>query len=91
MKRIAVQFKPSFVRALKKLEPLLQDEAIEKIEYFKDPRNHKQLRVHPLKGRLKGRYSFSVNYRYRIVFSYLNREKTGVVLLSIGDHTVYDV
>ena len=82
-----VFFKPSFVRQYKALELELQREIKEKIASFKDRRNHRRSKVHKLKGRLAGRYSFSVNYRYRIVFSYLARSR--VVLLAAGDHEVY--
>lgn len=82
-----VHFKPTFIKKFKKLESALQEEAFEKIELFKDIKNHKQLKVHKLNGVLSGRYSFSVNYKTRIVFSYL--AKNEAVLLAVGDHEVY--
>ena len=85
---ISTTYVPVFIKEFKKLEPSLQDEAIEKIELFKDRKNHKQLKVRKLKGRLKDRYSFSVNYKYRIVFMWLSKNKA--VFLTIGDHSVYE-
>ena len=82
-----VYFKPTFIRKLKSLEAALQDEIMEKIELFKDEKNHKQLKVHKLQGVLSGRYSFSVNYKTRIVFLYISKNE--VVLLAVGDHDVY--
>ena len=70
------------------LEKDLQNEVYEKIELFKNKGNHAQLKVHKLKGELKNKYSFSVNYKIRIVFEYI-LSKTEVALLSIGDHDVY--
>jgi len=84
---IRVAYKPSFIRQFKKLESDLQDEAFEKIELFKDIKNHNQLKVHKLGGRLSDRYSFSVNYKYRITFNYLSSEE--VVFLAVGDHDIY--
>ena len=84
---ITVLYKPSFVRQYKKLEPALKKEVKAKIEQFKDRDNHNQLEVHKLKGKLSGRYSFSVNYKYRIVFTYESQDTA--VLLGIGDHDVY--
>ncbi|MDO8564556.1 MAG: type II toxin-antitoxin system mRNA interferase toxin, RelE/StbE family [bacterium] len=84
---IRICFKPTFVRQFKKLDPLLQEEAFEKIELFKDPKNHGTLKVHKLHGPLKDRYSFSVNYKTRIVFNFLS--ETEAVLLTIGDHAIY--
>ena len=83
-----VHFLPVFVRHLNRLDPKLQQEAIEKIELFKDRKNHDWLKVHRLHGRLAGRYSFYVNYKTRIVFCYLSKNEA--VLLAIGDHAVYD-
>ena len=82
-----IGYKPSFVREFKKLPTDPQDEALEKIELFKDVKNHKKLKVHKLKGRLGKFYSFSVTYSHRIVFCY--ETKTEVVFLAIGDHDVY--
>src|SRR3989344_7945409 len=50
--------------------------------------NYKQLKVHKLQGPLAGRHSFSVNYKTRIIFCYISKKE--VVLLAIGDHSIYD-
>ena len=84
---IAISFKPSFIRSVNKLEKALCDEVIEKIELLKDVKNHKSLKVHKLHGRLSGCFSFSVNYKVRIVFQY--ESKNEVVLLDIDDHDIY--
>ncbi len=82
-----ISFKPSFVREFGKLSEELQDEALERIELFRDTKNHQKLKVHKLKGKLSSYYSFSVTYSHRIVFSF--ESKTEVVFLAIGDHGVY--
>jgi len=82
-----VRYKPSFVREFKKLPDELQEEALERIELFKDKKNHKKLKLHKLKGKLKDFHSFSVTYSHRIVFMY--EKKDEVVFLGIGDHDVY--
>lgn len=82
-----IVYTPQFVRMLRKLERTLQEEAVEKIELFEKDRAHTQLKVHKLKGKLKNRYSFSVNYQTRIVYTPLS--KTEVAFLAIGDHDVY--
>lgn len=76
-----------FVRQFKVLEGSLQEEILEKIELFRDRKNHRFLKVHKLKGPLAGRFSFSVNYKFRIVFSYLS--SCEAVLLAVGNHDVY--
>jgi mRNA-degrading endonuclease YafQ of YafQ-DinJ toxin-antitoxin module len=86
---ISVSYARRFLRDLNKLEPALQEEVIEKIELFRDTRNHTQLRIHKLHGELKGRLSFSVNYRSRIIFEYVGKGKNSVVLITAGDHDIY--
>lgn len=78
---------PSFIREFKHLDPSLQKEALEKIELFKNPENHRQLKVHKLKGRLKGRYSFSINYKTHVVFIFVSKHEAA--LLTIGSHDMY--
>lgn len=84
---IRVAYKATFLRQFDNLDAPLQEEILEKIEKFKNPANHQQLKAHKLHGRLKDFYSFSVNYRFRIVFEYLSSNET--VLLAIGNHEVY--
>lgn len=86
-----IAFAPSFIRALRSLPPELQEEALEKIDLFRDSKNHTQLKVHKLTGRLIGRYSFYVNFRTRIVFIFSKQKKSTIAfLLTIGDHSVYN-
>ncbi len=87
MKRLNIKYAPAFLRNLKKLDTDLLEEAIEKIDSFTNKENHKNLKVHKLKGRFDECYSFSVNYKTRIVFMYVYKNE--VVLLAIGDHDVY--
>jgi plasmid maintenance system killer protein len=84
-----IAFAPQFQRQFKKLPKALQEESFDKIELFKNPKNHPALRVHKLKGELSGKLSFSVNYRYRIVFIWEITNKSAI-LMAIGDHTVYE-
>ncbi len=84
-----VSYTPAFVRMLAKLPKELQEEALEKIELFRDEKNHEMLKVHKLSGALKGRYSFSVNYKTRIVFNVVNVSPKEARLDAIGDHNVY--
>ena len=84
---IQISFKPTFVKQMNKLEKELVEEVFEKIELFKNEKNHKLLKVHKLHGKLSEHFSFSVNYKFRIVFKY--ERKSQVVFLDIGDHDIY--
>ncbi|MEK7185263.1 MAG: type II toxin-antitoxin system RelE/ParE family toxin [Patescibacteria group bacterium] len=73
----------------KGLEKNLKEEVKNSILLFKNIKNHKKLKVHKLRGVLKNAYSFSVNYRVRIVFKY--EDEHTVNLLYVGSHDeVYD-
>lgn len=84
---MTVLYKPNFVRQYKKLPRALQEEVKEKLEVFREHPTHSSLKAHKLHGRLKGCMSFSVNYRYRIVYE-VTAKKT-VALLAVGDHDIY--
>ena len=82
-----ILYTPSFIRKYKKLQPQLQEEVKEKIEFFKKNPKQPSLRIHKLKEPLKGAMSFSVNFAYRIIFLYKN--KNTAKLLEIGTHEIY--
>ncbi len=80
----AVEYSTRFIRTLRKLEPDLQDDVVEKVELLKSEANHKRLKVHKLTGVLKGVWSFSVNYRIRVLFA--KPKKNVLLLASVGTH-----
>lgn len=84
---LEVLYTPNFVRQHKKLLPALQQEVKEKIALFKEDPTHTYLKTHKLQGKLKGFWSFSVNYEYRIIFEY--DAKTTVALVAVGNHDIY--
>lgn len=84
---LTISFKRTFVKQMHKLENGLMEEVFEKIQLFKDTKNHKSLKVHKLHGGFSDCFSFSVNYKTRVVFEY--ETKTNVTLLAIGDHDLY--
>lgn len=84
-----VEFTAPFLRQLRKLDPDLQEEVAEKVELFQSNPDYPGLKIHKLKERLKDRWSFSVNYKTRIVFQYLAKDR--IVLLAVGNHDVYNI
>jgi mRNA-degrading endonuclease YafQ of YafQ-DinJ toxin-antitoxin module len=87
---ITVFFSPSFDRLMRKLDPALLEAVSESVEQFKNPKQHGKLKVHTLHGRLAGLYAFSVDYRHRVVFQWLDKSKKKALLLDFGDHSVYE-
>ncbi len=77
-----------FARQFRKFDNHLKEEVVEKLELLKNPTNHQSLKVHKLNGRLANNYSFFVNYKIRIVFSY--PVPTEILLLLVGSHDVYN-
>ncbi len=87
---IEVGYSQEFIRVYEKLSNDVKQEAKEKIVLFKHRANHKSLRVHKLHGKYADYWSFSISYRYRILFQYRGKKKESVILHTIGDHSVYD-
>ena len=82
-----IGYTSKFIKKYNSLDPDLKAELKEKIELFKNVKNHKQLKAHKLHGSWKGCYSFSINYKIRVVFEYCSKNE--VVLLAVGDHAIY--
>ncbi len=84
---ISVSYAPKFVRQYKKFNRLFKDEIKERIYLFKNDFSDPRLKVHKLHGDLKGKWSFSVDYKYRIAFKYLSDNE--VILLAVDGHDIY--
>jgi len=84
---INILFPQSFLKKFRKLEVELQDIAIQKIDLFKDRKNHKVLEVHKLHGRFHNQFSFSVTHKYRIAFRFVTKNEA--LFLDIDDHDIY--
>jgi mRNA-degrading endonuclease YafQ of YafQ-DinJ toxin-antitoxin module len=82
-----ISYKATFVRQFDKLDKSLQEEVLQKIDLFKNKKNHDLLKVHKLHGKFKDSQSFYVNYKFRIIFRWENEKEA--VLLAIGDHDIY--
>lgn len=65
----------------------IQKKAAEKEIVFQQDPFAKSLKTHKLTGKMKGYHSFSVDYHYRIVFRFINKNK--VLFLLIGNHSIY--
>ncbi len=85
---ISIPYAPHFLRQVRALPLDLQEAICEAIDIFQDPHNHKSLKVHKLHGRLQNKWSFSIDYRMRIVFMY-GKTKQEAILLAVGNHEIY--
>lgn len=82
-------YSSKFAREYKKLPKNIKDTAEEQEAVFrKDPFDQK-LKTHKLKGKLSGFLSFSIGYKYRIIFEF-TKDKNTVYFHSVGDHDIYE-
>lgn len=84
-----VKYTKLFLRQFKKLSPVIQKKAKIAIEKFQKNPKGKSLKAHKLKGELQDFYSFSIDYKYRIVFE-IKKDKKEINLLKVGDHKIYE-
>lgn len=78
---------PKFAKTYKKLPDKIKVLAEKKVKIFRNNPHDSRLKTHALSGELNGRWSFSVNYQYRIVFLFENRDRA--IFLVIGTHEIY--
>jgi len=81
-------YSPHFERQYKKLPSVLQVLAEKREKIFRKNPFDPRLKTHKLKGRLGEFWSFSVDFKYRIIFEFI--ENGDVRMHSIGDHDIYD-
>ena len=79
-----IEFSSNFLRQAKKLSGKEKSILAERIEIFKLNSNDQRLKSHALTGRLKGLFSFSLNYSKRVVFMYVEKDKA--LLVDVGAH-----
>lgn len=76
-----------FLKLYKKIPTKIRLLAEKKENIFRKNPSDPRLKTHGLTGELDGRFSFSVNYQYRIVFRY--GDDSIVYFLAIGTHDIY--
>lgn len=88
MKKYKIIYSHSYIkRAAKffKRHPELILQYRKTLELLEINPHHSSLRLHPLKGKLKGLHSVSINISYRLTLELIIAEKE-IVLVNIGTH-----
>ncbi|MBU1032820.1 MAG: type II toxin-antitoxin system mRNA interferase toxin, RelE/StbE family [Patescibacteria group bacterium] len=80
-------YTPEFKRDYKKLSDTLKEQLKLKGSLFEQNPFHPVLRTHKLSGRLRGNWSFSIDFKHRVIFQFINTQE--ILLLRAGDHSVY--
>jgi mRNA-degrading endonuclease YafQ of YafQ-DinJ toxin-antitoxin module len=83
-----IVYSPRFARDYKKLPNDIKDIAEENEVIFRNNPLNPRLKTRKLKGRLSGFLSFSIGYRYRVIFELSHDGKTAYFHL-VGNHDIY--
>ena len=81
-------YSSKFAREYKKLPKEIKDLAEEQEIIFRKNPFNPTLKTHKLKGKFTGFLSFSIGYKYRIIFEFSKDKKT-IYFHAVGDHDVY--
>ena len=87
MKKVKIYYSSKFAREYKKLPREIKSLAEEKELVFRSNPHASSLKTHKLTGKLKNYWSFSLDYKYRIIFQFVSDKE--IWFLSIGDHDIY--
>ena len=83
-----IRYRPRFKREYRKLSAVIRKQAVHVEKIFRDDPFDPQLRTHKLHGPLSDFYAFSIDYRHRIIFAFV--DKKIVEFYSVGDHNIYE-
>jgi len=81
-------YSSKFAREYKKLPKDIKILAEEQEAIFRKDQYDPRLKTHKLKGKFDGFLSFSIGYKYRIIFEFAKDRKT-VYFHIVGDHDIY--
>ena len=84
---VIVGYTPHFSRALNGLPNQIQDLLTKKDSVFRENPFDGRLKTHQLRGKLKGYWSYSVNYHYRVLFKFVS--DSNVIYIDVGTHEIY--
>lgn len=80
-------YSSKFAKEYKKLPDKIKDLAEKKEKIFRQNPFDPRLKTHKLSGKFREFWSFSIDYKYRIIFEFAD-EKT-IYFHSVGSHRVY--
>lgn len=80
-------FSRSYLKAFSKLSINVRKLVLKKERGFRENCFDSKLKTHKLSGSLEGYYAYSVNYKYRVLFRFINKET--VFFIDIDTHDIY--
>lgn len=80
-----------FRKAYKKLPKQIKEKAKRREKIFRENPFNPILETHPLGGKYKDYWAFSIDNSYRIMFQFLDATKIEVVFIfiNVGTHNIY--
>ncbi|MCF7906368.1 type II toxin-antitoxin system mRNA interferase toxin, RelE/StbE family [Patescibacteria group bacterium] len=84
-----INYSAIFIKKYKKLPKNIKILAEKKEIIFKINPFEKGLKTHKLSGKLSNFWSFSINYKYRIIFEFIKKDE--INFLFIGKHDIYNI
>jgi len=82
-----IEYSPKFERLYKKLPEDIKILAVEQEKIFRKNPFDPKLKTHKLSGPLRNYWAFWIDYKYRLIFSFLNSKTVRFHI--IGDHRIY--
>jgi addiction module RelE/StbE family toxin len=82
-----ITYSNKFEKQYRKLPDSVKDQAETRQETFIQDPFHPSLKTHKLHGELKAYYAFSINSKYRIIFSF--DDNKDVRFHYVGKHDIY--
>jgi mRNA-degrading endonuclease YafQ of YafQ-DinJ toxin-antitoxin module len=83
-----VLYSRGFKKDLAKMPAHIQKLVEEKEIIFSEDPFHPGLKAHKLHGKDADKWTFSVNYSYRVKFAFLSEGE--VIFIAIGTHSIYE-
>lgn len=82
-----IEYSSKYIRSFKKLPGSIQQKARRKEIIFRRNPFNPQLKTHKLHGRFQDYWGYSVDFKYRVIFSFPNGGKA--LFFDIGLHPIY--
>jgi len=79
-----IEYSTKYLKLFKKLAPHIREKAREKERWFRYNPFDPKLETHKLHGKFKEYWSYSVDYKNRVIFRFLNGNSA--IFLYIGPH-----
>lgn len=79
-----IELSSHFVKRARRLSTEDKSVLAERTKWFISNPNDPRLKIHPLTGKLKGLFGFSIKRKKRVKFSFLDKNST--LFIDVGSH-----